>query len=134
MSKQAIRGNRKIAWTDKSIAALKPEEKKYEARDAGGTGRAILVRPTGKKVYLYSYRFDADRSDGRPRRSDARTSAKASPPQGFHTCTPDGAEVRLIPVAGAARAAAGRSHVAERSNAAVSHRFDRTRPATTRDD
>ena len=62
MSKKAIRGNRQITWTDKSIKALKPEgtkpTDKYEARDRGKTGRVVLVRPSGRKVFTFSYKFE----------------------------------------------------------------------------
>lgn len=46
-------------FTDKTIAALKPREKKYYEREARGF--ALEVRPTGRKTFVYIYSFEGQR-------------------------------------------------------------------------
>ena len=52
-----------MRFTDRSIAALKPKVERYEAWEDGRTGFGIRVSPTGRKSWLYLYRFE-----GRARR------------------------------------------------------------------
>ena len=46
-----------MKFTDKSIKALKPEDKRYEKSKDGSLGLGIRVTPKGKKTFIYRYRF-----------------------------------------------------------------------------
>ncbi len=52
-----------MRFTDRSTAALKPKAERYEAWEDGRTGFGIRVSLTGRKSWLFMYRFD-----GRARR------------------------------------------------------------------
>lgn len=52
-----------MRFTNKSIAALKPKAARYEVWEDGRTGLGVRIAPTGRKSWLYMYRFE-----GRPRR------------------------------------------------------------------
>lgn len=52
-----------MKFTDRSIKALKPKTERYEIWKHGEPGFGIRVAPTGRKTFIYLYRFD-----GRPRR------------------------------------------------------------------
>ncbi len=52
-----------MRFTDRSTAALKPKGERYEAWEDGRTGFGIRVSLTGRKSWLFMYRFD-----GRARR------------------------------------------------------------------
>lgn len=48
------------ALTDRSIAALKPDTKRYEIRDALLPGFGVRVSPTGQKSLFVAYRYGAE--------------------------------------------------------------------------
>ena len=52
-----------MRFTDRSIAALKPKPGRYEVWEDGRTGLGVRVSPSGRKTWVYLYRFD-----GKPRR------------------------------------------------------------------
>jgi integrase len=52
-----------MRFTDRSIAALKPKADRYEIWEDGRTGLGIRVASSGRKSFIYMYRFD-----GKPRR------------------------------------------------------------------
>lgn len=52
-----------MKFTDRSIRALKPRAERYEIWKHGEPGFGIRVAPSGRKTFVYLYRFD-----GRPRR------------------------------------------------------------------
>jgi integrase len=47
-----------MRFTDKGIAALKPKGDRYEAWEDGRSGFGVRVAPSGRKSWLYMYRFD----------------------------------------------------------------------------
>lgn len=47
-----------MKFTDRSVAALKPQETTYEAWETGRSGFGVRVRPSGKKSFIYLYRFE----------------------------------------------------------------------------
>jgi len=51
-----------IRWNDRAIKALKAGEQRYVAWDVSATGRGLRVAPSGRKSFVFAYRFD-----GRPR-------------------------------------------------------------------
>jgi len=51
-----------MRFTDRSIKALKAQEKRYIEWKDGGEGLGIRVTPNGRKTFVFMYRFD-----GRPR-------------------------------------------------------------------
>jgi integrase len=51
-----------MKFTDRSIQALKPHEKRYIEWKDGGNGLGIRITPSGRKSFIFMYRFD-----GRPR-------------------------------------------------------------------
>lgn len=52
-----------MRFTDRGIQALKPKAERYEAWEGGRTGLGVRVAPSGRKSFVYMYRFD-----GKPRR------------------------------------------------------------------
>jgi integrase len=52
-----------MKFTDRQIKALKPQESRYEVWETNGKGLGIRVAPTGRKSWVFIYRFE-----GRPRR------------------------------------------------------------------
>ena len=52
-----------MKFTDKGIVALKPKNERYEVWEDGRTGFGVRVAPSGRRTWLYMYRFD-----GRARR------------------------------------------------------------------
>src|SRR5215472_10940201 len=47
-----------MRFTDKGIAALRPKGDRYEAWEDGRSGFGVRVAPSGRKSWLYMYRFD----------------------------------------------------------------------------
>ncbi|MFP6758484.1 MAG: tyrosine-type recombinase/integrase [Alphaproteobacteria bacterium] len=52
-----------MRFTDRSITALKPRSDRYEVWEDGRTGFGVRVAPSGRKSWIFMYRFD-----GKPRR------------------------------------------------------------------
>ncbi len=52
-----------MRFTDRSVAALKPKTERFEKWEPGSTGLGARVSPSGRKSWVYLYRFE-----GRPRR------------------------------------------------------------------
>jgi integrase len=52
-----------MKFTDRQVKALKPQESRYEAWETNGKGLGIRVAPTGRKSWIFMYRFE-----GRSRR------------------------------------------------------------------
>ena len=52
-----------MRFTDRGIQALKPKAERYEVWEDGRTGLGVRVAPSGRKSFVYMYRFD-----GKPRR------------------------------------------------------------------
>ena len=52
-----------MRFTDRGIQALKPKAERYEAWEGGRTGLGVRVAPSGRKSFVYMYRFN-----GKPRR------------------------------------------------------------------
>jgi integrase len=46
-----------VRFTDKGVAGLKPEAQRYEVWEDGRTGFGVRVAPTGRKSWLFMYRF-----------------------------------------------------------------------------
>lgn len=46
-----------MKFTDRSIKALKPKNKRYEVSKDAGSGLGIRVTPKGKKLFIYRFRF-----------------------------------------------------------------------------
>jgi len=46
-----------MKFTDRQIKALKPKSDRYDAWETNGKGFGIRVSPTGKKRFIYMYRF-----------------------------------------------------------------------------
>ncbi|HKF64230.1 MAG TPA: Arm DNA-binding domain-containing protein, partial [Dongiaceae bacterium] len=47
-----------MRFTDKGIAALKPKGDRYEVWEVGRTGFGVRIAPSGRKSWLFMYRFD----------------------------------------------------------------------------
>ena len=52
-----------MRFTDRGIAALKPKAERHEVWEDGRSGFGVRVAPSGRKSWLFMYRFE-----GRPRR------------------------------------------------------------------
>ena len=52
-----------MRFTDRGIQGLNPKAERYEAWEDGRTGLGVRVAPSGRKSFVYIYRFD-----GKPRR------------------------------------------------------------------
>ena len=52
-----------MKFTDRSIKAIKPRAERFEVWEDNGKGFGLRVSPSGKRSWIYLYRFD-----GRPRR------------------------------------------------------------------
>ncbi len=52
-----------MRFTDRGIQALKPKAERYEIWEDGRTGLGVRVAPSGRKSFVYIYRFN-----GKPRR------------------------------------------------------------------
>ena len=46
-----------MRFTDNGVAGLKPEAQRYEVWEDGRTGFGVRVAPTGRKSWLFMYRF-----------------------------------------------------------------------------
>ena len=46
-----------MKFTDRSLTALKPKEKRYEVSEDNGRGLGIRVLPSGKKTFIYRFKF-----------------------------------------------------------------------------
>ena len=62
-----------MRFTDRSIAALKPKAARYEIWEVGRTGFGVRVAPSGRRSWVYMYRFA-----GKPRRMTLRTYPEVS--------------------------------------------------------
>jgi len=47
-----------MKFTDRSISALRPKGERYEAWEDGRTGFGVRVAPSGRKSWIYMYRFN----------------------------------------------------------------------------
>lgn len=52
-----------MKFTARSLEALKPQDQRYEVWEDNGKGFGLRVSPTGRKTFIYMYRFE-----GKPRR------------------------------------------------------------------
>ncbi len=52
-----------MKFTDSSIRSIKPKEQRFEIWETNGKGFGLRIAPTGKKSWIFLYRFN-----GRPRR------------------------------------------------------------------
>ena len=48
-----------MAFTDSKIKNLKPQSKRHIAWEDGGTCLGLRITPTGKKSFVYMYRYDS---------------------------------------------------------------------------
>jgi integrase len=46
-----------MKFTDRSIQAIKPQEKRFEVWETNGKGFGLRVQPTGRKSWVFLYRF-----------------------------------------------------------------------------
>jgi len=46
-----------LRFTDRSIKALKPKDKRYEVSKDNGYGLGVRVMPTGQKAFIYRYKY-----------------------------------------------------------------------------
>ena len=60
-----------MRFTDRGIAALKPKAERYEVWEDGRSGFGVRVAPSGRKSWIFMYRFE-----GRPRRMTLSTIPK----------------------------------------------------------
>ncbi|MCG8073863.1 MAG: tyrosine-type recombinase/integrase [Candidatus Thiodiazotropha taylori] len=47
-----------MKFTDRSLKALKPKEKRYEVSELNGHGFGVRVLPSGKKTFIYRYKLN----------------------------------------------------------------------------
>ncbi len=52
-----------MKFTDRSVSALRPRSERYEVWEDGRTAFGVRVAPSGRKSWIYMYRFN-----GRARR------------------------------------------------------------------
>ena len=47
-----------MKFTDAKVRNLKPKSERYEVWEDGRTGLGVRVSPSGRKTWVYMYRFD----------------------------------------------------------------------------